>query len=155
MYNDTELKQLLSEELKSRNLFLVNLKISPSNKILILVDSLAGVTIDQCVGISRFVESNLDREKEDYELEVSSPGLDEPLKIKVQYEKNIGRELQIVTNDDVEYKGRLIAVENEAIRIETVNKVKKSGSKKKSIEKEEHIIDFINIKLAKVVITFR
>ena len=150
------IEQILESFVKERGFFVVELKISPGNKISVLVDSMDGITIDECVEISRAIEGSLDREKDDFELEVSSPGLSEPLRVIQQYEKNIGRELDILFNDEQKkVKGKLRSVNGESIQIEAQKKIKVEGKKKKQLITETRDIDRNNIKKSKVIVTFK
>lgn len=150
------IEEILESFVEERGFFVVELKISPVNKISVLVDSMDGITIDECVEISRAIEGSLDREKEDFELEVSSPGLSEPLQVIQQYEKNIGRELDILLKDEPKkVKGELRSVNGNSIQIEAQKKVKVEGKKKKQLIRETRDIDINNIKTAKVIVTFK
>jgi ribosome maturation factor RimP len=113
-----------------------------------------GITIEECVEFSRAIEHNLDREAEDFELEVSSPGLSTSLLVPQQYVKNIGRELNVLTTDNKKIKGLLISADEKGIVIEEEQKVKVEGQQKKSIKKIEQTIAFDNINKALVVIKF-
>jgi ribosome maturation factor RimP len=144
------IKDLIYEELVLNDLFVVDVVVNPGNKIVVLIDSIKGVTIEECIKISRFVEKNLDREKEDYELEVSSPGLDRPLRIPKQYEKNTGRILGVVKTDGIKITGKLIRVSEEAIYIETVLIKRDQKTRKKNTELMITKISFNEIKTAKV-----
>jgi len=152
MIDKQRIEDLVKEKIEGTDIFLVNITVSVSNKISVLVDSLKGLPISECVNISRQIESNLDREIEDYELEVSSPGLDKPLQVKDQYIKNIGRELKVKTGDK-ELKGKLKQVFDDKIVMETQQKEK--GKKKKETKIEDIEIAFGEIKEAKIVISFK
>ncbi|NJM16188.1 MAG: ribosome assembly cofactor RimP [Bacteroidales bacterium] len=93
-------------ELEGKEFFVVDCKVSTDNKIQVIVDSVMGITIDDCIAISRHVEFNLDRETEDFELTVSSAGANSPLKAIKQYTKNIGRELEIARRETKPVKAR-------------------------------------------------
>ncbi|MDE5553964.1 MAG: ribosome assembly cofactor RimP, partial [Muribaculaceae bacterium] len=105
-------KQLLAKTVEDAiagtNLFVVDIAVKPGNNIIVEVDSAEGVDIDTCVDITRKIESVFDRDVEDYELEVGSAGLTSPFKVKGQYEKNIGNEVEIVTRDGRKLSGRLV-----------------------------------------------
>lgn len=152
MIDKQRIEDLVKEKIEGTDIFLVNITVSASNKIAVLVDSINGLPISECVQISRHIESNLDREVEDYELEVSSPGLDKPLKVKEQYVKNIDRELKINTGEK-ELKGKLKQVLDDKIVLEILQKEK--GKKKKETKIEDIEIAFGDIKEAKIVISFK
>jgi len=96
MISAVSIKELVNKILEPTDFFLVEASVKPGNRIVVYVDKLEGISIDECAEISRLVESNLDREVEDFELEISSPGLTQPFKVKQQYFKNIGKDIEIV-----------------------------------------------------------
>ena len=154
MVNKAKIVELVKEKL-DENAFLVDVQVSTSNAIKVFVDSFDGLTISQCVEISRHVEHSLDREKDDFELQVSSPGLTESFRVKEQYLKNEGREVEIVTADGTERTGLLKEVKPEFIVLETSAREKVEGHNKKQMIVKEHQIDYSDIKSAKVVISFK
>ncbi len=105
MITKEQILNLIEDKLNERGLFLVDLEIAPGNQIHLEIDGPNGVTIKDCVDFSRQVEHNLDREAEDFELNVSSPGLDKPFRVFQQYQKNVGREVKVITNEDKTIKG--------------------------------------------------
>ena len=140
----------------NKDLFVVELTISSSNKIHLEIDSSVGfVSIDDCVRVSRNIEHNLDREVQDFELSVSSAGIDKPLRNWKQYPKNIGRSLKIKTRSDEKFEGELTKVNEKEIQISFEELVKIDSKKKK--EKVQRTIDlpFDQIQEAKVVISFK
>jgi ribosome maturation factor RimP len=154
MVNKAKIAELVKEKLDEKA-FLVDVHVSTSNVIKVFVDSFDGLTIDQCVKINRHLESSLDREKEDFELQVSSPGLTEGFRVKEQYLKNTGREVEIVTADGTKRTGLLKEVKPEFIVFETSSREKVEGHKKKQLVVREHQIDYSDIKSAKVVVSFK
>ncbi|HOI48353.1 MAG TPA: ribosome assembly cofactor RimP [Prolixibacteraceae bacterium] len=136
-------------------MFLVDLTVSPTNIIHVEIDSFLGVTIDNCVAISRHIESNLDREQEDFELQVSSAGLDQPFKVKQQFIKNTGREIELVTTQNAALKGRLVEATDSSIVFETVSKGKKEGERRKQEVVRTLTFTYEEIKKAKVIISFK
>lgn len=135
-------------------LFLVDITVQPGNKISVFVDTMKGVTLEECIAVTRYLESRLDRNEEDYELEVSSPGLDKPLKLPVQFEKNKGRGLEIVKKDGIKVSGKLVATGHGFITIEKEVRQKDSKGKKK-IELTAEDMKLEDIKTAKVVISLK
>ncbi|MDG2194855.1 MAG: ribosome assembly cofactor RimP [Polaribacter sp.] len=113
---DTKKVQFLLEEALAENsaLFLIDLSFLPGNKIHITVDGDTGISLKECIRISKNIEQNLDREDEDFGLEVTSPDIAEPLKVLRQYQKNINRILKVKTNDGV-LEGRLTEVTDTGI----------------------------------------
>ncbi|HKJ78016.1 MAG TPA: ribosome assembly cofactor RimP, partial [Prolixibacteraceae bacterium] len=132
MVDKTLVEKLVKEKLEEK-MFLVGISVSSSNKINVFVDSFDGLTIDHCVKISRHVEHSLDREQEDFELQVSSPGLTESFVVKEQYVKNIGRGLEIVANDGQNFSGELKEAGQEKILLESRSREKVEGHKKKQL----------------------
>lgn len=128
--------ELAKDFLEEKKLFLVALDISSSNNIRIVVDSMEGMQISDCARLSRVIEQGLDRDTEDFDIEVSSPGLGVPFKVRQQYEKNIGKEVEVITNDGQKHKGILMSVNENDFSIEESRKEKVNGKKKKQIVKE-------------------
>ncbi len=147
------IKSIVREALKERNLFLVEVVVTPANKILVYIDGMDGVTIDDCAGISRFIESRLNRSEQDYELEVSSPGPERSLLLPVQYQKNIGREVDILKIDGVRYTGKLIDLLKNTVIVETGQMLKDEQSGKKKRLFRTVTLELDQIKKAKIVVS--
>lgn len=147
--------QLLEDFLAEReDLFLIELRISPTNDITVIIDGDDGVTLQDCLDASRAIENNLDREVEDFSLQVHSFGLSGPLQNERQYHKNIGRELEVTLNDDSEISGELIkSDENSIILLLKYRKPKEIGKGKVDVEEEKEI-EYKNIKKTLVKIRF-
>jgi ribosome maturation factor RimP len=154
MIAKAKIVKLVNEKL-NEDMFIVEIKVSSSNVIRIFVDSFNGMPIEQCVAISRHVEHSLDREEEDFELQVSSPGLTENFKVKEQYKKYTGKEIELVTNEDIKLEGLLKDSNEEQIILETSKLEKIEGYKKKQRVVKEHILKYSEIKSAKAVISFK
>lgn len=143
MISKEKVRDLVNPGLEGTKIVLVDISVGAGNQIRVLLDSFEGVTIDKCVEISRLVEHNLDREIEDFELEVSSYGLGQPFKLSLHYLKNINRQVEVYCKDGRNLKGTLKTVEltedkKEVSFIEILNKKKvKQEGKKKKIEVEE------------------
>jgi ribosome maturation factor RimP len=144
------IRELLKDELINRGVFLVDATVRPGNRITVFIDSLKGVTIEECIAVSRFIEGNLNRDAEDFELEVSSPGLDNPLKLPVQFQKNVGRMLDVVKKDGLKVTGKLVSAGDDWIRLETEEFEKDPGGRKKIRILKETEYRFEEIKTAKV-----
>ena len=147
--------QLLEDFLAEReDLFLIELKISPTNDIAVTIDGDEGVTLQDCLDASRAIENNLDRELEDFSLQVHSFGLSGPLQNARQYEKNIGRELDVTLDDDSEISGELLNTdENSITLLLKYRKPKEIGKGKVDVEEEKEI-EYKNIKKTLVKIKF-
>ena len=145
---------LVNEGLQEdKSLFLIDLQISADNSIKVIIDGDRDLSISDCVNISRAIEHNLDRELEDFSLEVASCGATEPLKYPRQYSKNLGRKLSVVTdNDDIE--AELVGVEDEKIHLKWVAKEPKPVGKGKHKVNKEAKIAFNDIVKAQVIINF-
>jgi len=153
MFKDI-VKDLLEKGLEERNdLFLVDLSIASDNTIKIIIDGDQGVAVEDCMFISRAVEHNLDREEQDFSLEVASAGATSPLIIKRQYIKNLGRTLDVKTKSDT-IEGKLIqATENEITLQWKSREPKPVGKGKVTVQKQADIA-YENIVEAKVMIKF-
>jgi ribosome maturation factor RimP len=139
-----------------RGLFIVNITISPSFVIHLELDKTEGyVAIEDCISVSRNVEHNLDREAQDFELHVSSAGLDKPLRVLPQFVKNIGKEVTLKLSDKVKKQGVLVAVTEEALTLETIRVEKIEGKKKKETIVEQEVFPMASIKETKIVISFK
>ena len=147
-------ENLLEEAFQENNsLFLISLDINSQNHITVVIDGDNGVSVNDCVAVSRKIEHNLDRDEVDFSLEVTSAGVSEPLKLPRQYKKNIGRKLEVQTNSN-KFEGELLAVDDEGITITwTAREPKPVGKGKMNVDKEAKIA-FNEIEKAKVVITF-
>ena len=142
------------KELDNGN-YLVKVSISSKNVINVKMDNInGGVSIKDCVSVSRNIEHNLDRESEDFELQVSSPGLDQPFFVKQQYQKNIGKKVNVITTEDKLISGELISSENDEITLKEVNTIKNTSTKKKEIIENIHLLKMKNIKETKLIISF-
>lgn len=148
------LENILEEVLKEMpEVFLVDFKVSSTNSISVFIDSLEGVNVQTCVGISREIEQKLDREKEDFELNVSTPGIDIPLKYPFQLKKNIGRTAKVWLLDKKKIEGALVEAENEDFVIEYVKITKEGKKKKKELVKESFNLN--EIEKVKIVVSFK
>jgi ribosome maturation factor RimP len=147
------LKRKINELIEQEpDIFLVEIRIKPTNNVKIFLDADNGVSIDKLIRYNRRLYKNLEEEAffpgGDFSLEVSSPGLDEPLKLFRQYQKNIGRQVEVTQQDGIKIEGKLLTVQENEIVVE---EEKGKGKKKEMVQ---HIIPFINIKTTKVQIKF-
>jgi ribosome maturation factor RimP len=152
--NQKKVKDLVEEALAlNETLFLIELIISENNKIQITVDGDNGVSLSECIRISRSVEHNLDREEEDFSLEVTTPDISHPLKEKRQYKKNINRILKVKTAEE-ELEGTLVEADEDKIVLNwKAREAKPIGKGKVTVEKTATIV-YKEIKEAKVKIVF-
>jgi ribosome maturation factor RimP len=150
MIDKVKIENLVKEFVRGTNLFLVTVKVSSAGKITILADKNDGITIDECVSISRFVEKNLNRDEEDYELMVSSPGLDMPFMVKEQYYKSEGKKVEVTGNDGEKVSGLLKNVTTGGFEIETELKTKGKTKEIKDIS-----FNYDQVKSTREVVTFK
>ncbi len=148
MITAEHIKPIVIEALHTTENFLVDIKVNPGNRIIVLLDNINGLAIDECVRVSKFIEGTLDREIEDFELQVSSPGLESPFKVIEQYTKSIGKQVEVTTIENQKIIGKLIETDANSIAIEETNKNKKEASQKKiviirnQIKQTKRIISF-------------
>jgi len=154
MITAEKIKKLVEEKIEGSPNFIVDISVKPGNKITVLMDNDKGIVVADCVAVSRHIEGSLDREVEDFSLEVSSPGLDYPLKINRQYKKNIGRQVSSVTKEGQKVIGKLVAVNDNDIVIETKSTERVEGKKGKQLIINNINLTFDQIKETKVVLTF-
>lgn len=152
--NQQKIKDLVDEALAlNESLFLINLSISENNKIQVTVDGDHGVPLSECIRISRNVEHNLDREEEDFSLEVTTPDISHPLKEKRQYVKNINRILKVKTAED-KLEGTLVEADDEKIVLNWKAREPKPVGKGKVTVQKSATLSYKEIKEAKVKIVF-
>jgi ribosome maturation factor RimP len=142
-------KDIVLSVIGNTAIFIVDVKVDYANKISVEVDKPEGITIEECVMISRAIESGLNREMEDFELEVSSPGLNEPFKVMEQYLKNCGRNVSVVKSDGQKISGLLQHVDDEHIVLEVETKIREAGQKRPKTVMQTVPIKFSDIKTTK------
>ena len=152
MVERSEIESFVNEVIDD-NIFIVDIKISTSNKINVLIDSITGTTIKDCITVSRNIENNLDREVEDFELEVSTPGLSEAFKVPQQYEKNLGRQVETQLKDGHKIKGELKSFNGSIIELVEEKMIKPEGKKRKQKVEINHSINVDDAVSTKVVIS--
>jgi len=150
MIDKNNIVGLAAEFLQNTDKYVVDLQVKPGNIIAVTIDGDTPVTIVDCIQLSKFIESKLDREVEDFDLKISSFGAEKPFKLTRQYRKNIGRDVEIIMDDDTIVKGKLLDVVDEKIRI------KPAGKKKKNETLIEELwIDLVQIKQTKCTLSFK
>ena len=149
-----KVENLLKEAFQENNsLFLIDLNVSKDNKISVVIDGDNGVSVNDCIAVSRKVEHNLDRDEEDFSLEVSSAGVSEPLHLERQYRKNLGRKLQVITNNE-KIEATLTEVDQNGIKLNWKAREPKPVGKGKHTVQKELVLPYSEITSAKVMITF-
>ena len=158
MISKEQIKTLAEERINEldNNLFLVDINVSPTNVIRVELESTVGnVAINDCVSVSRNIEHNLDRSEADFELQVSSAGLDKPFRVKEQFIKNIGEKVKTKLIDGTKIEGLLKSADNNGFIIETTRKERLEGKKKKITVTEDHKINYKEQKETKIIISFK
>ena len=154
MIEKNVIKKIVEEQLKGTDCFLVDISVSADNFITIEIDNDSGVNIDECVALSRYVEENLDRENDDFELEVGSSGITSPFKIVRQYQKNIGKEVEMLLKSGIKLTGVLKAADDNGAVITVEKKIKADGSKRKESVETDCAYSYEEIKYTKYLIRF-
>lgn len=149
------LAKTVDEAIEGTDLFVVEIAVKPDNNIIVELDSVSGVDIDSCVAITRKIEAVFDREVEDYQLEVGSAGLTSPFKVKAQYVKNIGNDVEVLTRDGRKLSGRLVEAGDETFTVEVPTKVKHEGAKRPVVEQVPETFGYGDCKSVKYKIDFK
>ena len=155
MIEKSIVKNLVEEWLEGKDYFLVSIEISQDNKIVVEIDHADGVWIEDCVELSRHIEENLDREKEDFELEVGSAGLGQPFKVVQQYINYIGKEVEVLDADGKKTKGILKSVDGNDFTVTTQQKVKLEGKKRPELVDVDKTFQMDKVKYTKYIISFK
>ncbi len=148
-------RQLVEEKLASGDNYLVDVEIKPGNVIIVEIDNDEAVCIDDCVELSRYLEEHLDRDVEDFELEVGSAGITSPFKVLRQYVKNIGNEVEMLLKNGTKLTGVLKAADEKGVVVTVEKQVKPEGAKRKVTEEEDLSYTFEEIKYTKYLIRFK
>ncbi|OAV64341.1 Ribosome maturation factor RimP [Bacteroidales bacterium Barb6XT] len=155
MIDKQKVVRLAEEGIAVTTHFLTDVTVTPDNVIVVEIDNDQAVSIDDCAALSRFIESRLDRDAEDYELEVGSAGVTSPFKVLRQYVKNIGNEVEVLLKKGVKLTGILKAADEQGIILAVEKQVKPEGAKRKEIVQEEHTYIYEEIKYTKYLIRFK
>ncbi len=154
MINEQQIKTLAQQKIGGTPLFLVDVKVKPLNKIEVFIDAPSHVTVDECVSLSRHIEENLNRDVEDFELTVSSPGIDQPFKVLSQYQKYMGKEVSVLKKDGIKVIGKLNQASEAEVEIETKRTERKEKGKGRHTIIENITIDLNQIKETKLILPF-
>ncbi len=152
--NKEHIQSLAEAHLEGTPGFLVDVVVSDGSNIRVIVDHDENTSIQFCMGLSRHIESSLDRELQDFSLEVLSPGLDQPLKLHRQYVKNVGREVAVMPIEGAKVEGLLTRVEEDHFVVQTREKRRIEGRKAKAWFEEDHTFKFSGVHWTKVSISF-
>ncbi|MDD3077840.1 MAG: ribosome assembly cofactor RimP [Paludibacter sp.] len=155
MISKNTVNQIIENYLENTGYYLVDLNISQDNRITVEVDSFEGVSLDFCIELNKYIESQLDRDIEDFELEVSSAGLTAPFKVVKQYEKNIGKEVEVLTKDGKKLTGIISSVQPESFILQIEKTIKPEGAKRKTTVQESTTFNYSDLKYTKYIIRFK
>ena len=155
MIDKKELEALVEEGLSGSDCFVVDVQVKPDNVLVVEIDNKEGVDIERCETLHRFLESKLDRDVEDYELEVGSAGITSPFKVLKQYEKNIGNEVELLTKKGEKLSGILKSASADNFVVTVTKKVKSETSKRKVEVEEDCTLTYDEIKYTKYLIRFK
>lgn len=155
MIEKNVVSKLVEEKLASSDNYLVDVIIKPGNLIIVEIDNDEAVSIDDCAELSQYLEEHLDRDVEDYELEVGSAGITSPFKILRQYRKNIGNEVEMLLGSGTKLTGMLKDASEEGVVITVQKQVKAEGAKRKTTVEEDQSYTFDEIKYTKYLIRFK
>ena len=146
--------EIVNEWLADKEYFLVDVAVSGDDRIVVEIDHAEGVWIEDCVQLSRFIEANLNREEEDYELEVGSAGIGQPFKVLQQYINHIGKEVEVLATDGKKYRGVLTAATETDFTVTVQVKEKPEGAKRPVLVDKEYTWRYEEVKYAKYLIKF-
>ena len=155
MIDKNEVRRLVDEAIAATDAFVVDITVSAANDVVVELDSPTGVDLDFCADLNRRLNEVFDREDEDYSLEVGSASLTAPFKVKGQYEKNIGNEVEVLTRDGKKFKGILTAVTDSNLTVDVTRKVKEQGAKRPVMMTEPVVVPMEQAKQVCYVINFK
>lgn len=155
MIDKSVVKAVVEEWLQDKEYFLVDIEVSPDDKIVVEIDHVDGVWIEDCVELSRYIESRLSRDEEDYELEVGSAGLGQPFKVPQQYINFIGKEVEVLGRDGKKVQGTLKSVNGNDFVVAVDEKVKIEEKKRPEIQSVDHAFQMDQVKYTKYLISFK
>lgn len=155
MINKEIIKTFVDEWLQDKEYFLVDVEVTPDDRIVVEIDHKDGVWIEDCAELSRFIEEHLNRDEEDYELEVGSAGLGQPFKVAQQYINCIGEEVEVLQKDGKKVNGILKAVDGEDFVVTVKEKKKVEGQKRPQLVETDKEFKMNEVKHTKYVLNFK
>jgi len=155
MLDKNLIRESVEKAIEGTGIFIVDITVSPQNNVVVELDSPDNLDIDTCAKVTRAIEKDFDRDIEDYDLEVGSAGLTSPFKVRGQYVKNIGNDIEILTCDGRKLKAVLTAVGDDDFTFEYPVKVKAPGAKRPTIEMQSETLRFSEAKSVKYLISFK
>lgn len=155
MIDKKAVKEIVEKWLEDKEYFLVDVEISSSNCIVVEIDHADGVWIEDCAALSRYIEENLSRDAEDYELEVGSAGLGQPFKVPQQYQNFVGKEVEVLDADGTKKSGVLKSVEGNDFVVAVNEKMMVEGKKRPIKMDVDHTFQMDKVKYCKYLISFK
>lgn len=155
MIDKSLLRQSVEKAIEGSDIFIVDITVSPDNNIVVDLDSMEPLDIDTCAKITRAIEADFDREAEDYQLEVGSAGLTSPFKVKQQYVKNLGNQVEVLTRDGRKFSGTLVKADDEDFTVEVPTKVKIEGKKRPETVNKPVTTRYDDAKSVRYLIVFK
>lgn len=154
MISKAKVTEIVEQWLTGKEYFLVDVSVSADDRIVVEIDHADGVWIEDCVQLSRFIEDNLNREEEDYELEVGSAGIGQPFKVLQQYVNHIGKEVEVLAGDGKKYRGLMARADEANFTVVVQVKEKPEGSKRPVLVDKEYTWRYEEVKYTKYLIKF-
>ena len=155
MISKDTVRSIVEEWLDGKEYFLVDIEISPDDRIVVERDHADGVWIEDCVALSRYIEDHLSRDEEDYELEVGSAGLGQPFKVPQQYHCFVGKDVEVLDADGKKYKGVLKSVDGGDFTVTVEEKQKVEGKKRPQLVSVDRTFQMDTVKYTKYLINFK
>lgn len=155
MIQKDKVRELVTEWLEGKEYFMVDASVDNQNKITVEIDHKDGVWIEDCCELSKFIESRLDREVEDYELEVGSAGIGQPFKVIQQYINSIGYDVELLTADGKKMEGTLLKADESGFAVGVIQKMKVEGKKRPQNVEVELAFGYDDVKWVKAIIDFK
>ena len=155
MISKDTVRSIVEEWLDGKEYFLVDIEISPDDRIVVEIDHADGVWIEDCVALSRYIEDHLNRDEEDYELEVGSAGLGQPFKVPQQYHCFVGKDVEVLDADGKKYKGVLKSVDGGDFTVTVEEKQKVEGKKRPQLVSVDRTFQMDTVKYTKYLINFK
>ena len=155
MIDKDKVKALALEWLEGKDYFLVDATVDKDNKITVEIDHKDGVWIEDCCELSRFIEEHFDRDVEDFELEVGSAGIGQPLKVLQQYINSIGYDVELLTAEGKKMEGCLKSADEQGIVVTVMEKQRVEGKKRPQMVEVDKAFKYEELKWVKNIIDFK
>ena len=154
MIAKSKVTEIVNQWLEGKDYFLVEVEVTNDDRIVVEIDHADGVWIEDCVSLSKFIEGSLDRNEEDYELEVGSAGIGQPFKVLQQYINHVGKEVEVLARDGKKYRGVLARAEAEEFALTVQVKERPEGAKRPVLVDKEYTWKYDEVKYTKYIINF-